>query len=159
MDTNFDGAQDIIQNYGNGSSGSIAAPAPATFTPKVVTYAESKVGTSFANGYCLKFVRLCFEGSYGFSSSACCANKYASTHVDSTSRDNIPLGADVYFNGSSSTCATCKNKCGHVGIYVGNGYIVHGWNGKIVKTTIDYVISKGYPYRGWGYHGNVVLTN
>ena len=157
MDTNFDGAQDKVQSYGNGTSGS--GSGPIAFTPKVVTFAESKVGTSFANGYCLRFVRQCFEASYGFSSSACCANKYGSSYIDSTSRDNIPLGADVFFGGSSVTCGTCKNKCGHVGIYVGNGYIIHGWNGKIVKTTIDYVISRGYPYRGWGYHSNVVLTN
>ena len=157
MDTNFDGKEDKKQSYGNGTSGS--KNPSKTFTPKVVTFAESKVGTSYANGYCLRFVRQCFESAYGFSSSACCAKKYGDSFIDSTSRDNIPLGADVFFYGSSSTCSTCKSKCGHVGIYVGNGYIVHGWGGKIVKTTIDYVVSRGYTYRGWGYHGNVVLTN
>ncbi|TYQ14559.1 UNVERIFIED_CONTAM: hypothetical protein Cloal_0905 [Acetivibrio alkalicellulosi] len=170
MDTNFDGAHNILQVYGKNPPKPTEEPktvknppkptsAPVAFTPKVVTFAESKVGTSYANGYCLRFVRQCFEHCYGFYSSACCANKYGNSYVRSSSKNNIPLGADVFFYGSSITCSTCKNKCGHVGIYVGNGYIVHGWNGKIVKTTIDYVVSRGYPYRGWGYHGNVVLKN
>ena len=126
---------------------------------EVVDLALSKVGTNFANGYCLKFVRLMFNEAYGFNSSACCAYKYGNSYIDSTSRNNIPLGASVFFGGSSLTCSTCGNKCGHIGIYVGDDYIVHGWSGKIVKYKIDRVINAGYPYRGWGWHGNVELTS
>ncbi|MBQ9736717.1 MAG: InlB B-repeat-containing protein [Clostridia bacterium] len=125
---------------------------------KIVDLALSKVGTSYANGYCLRFVRQLFEDAYGFKSTACCAYKYGNSFIDSKSRDDIPLGASVFFGGSSKTCSSCKNKCGHIGIYVGDGYIVHGWSGKIVKTTIDYVVDRGYPYRGWGWHGDKALT-
>lgn len=125
----------------------------------VVDLCLSKVGTSYANGYCLAFVKDMFKEAYGFTSTACCAYKYGSSYIDDTSRTNIPLGASVFFGGSSKTCGTCGSKCGHIGIYVGNDYIVHAWSGKIVKYKIDRVINAGYPYRGWGYHGNYKLTD
>ena len=125
----------------------------------VVDLALSKVGTNYANGYCLRFVKEMFATAYGFTSSDCCAYKYGSSYIDSTSRNNIPIGASVFFSGSSKTCSTCGNKCGHIGIYVGNDYVVHGWSGKIVKYKIDRIINAGYPYRGWGWHGNVQLTS
>ena len=123
----------------------------------VVNLALSKVGTNYMNGYCLAFVRQMFESAYGFSSTSCCAYKYGSRYIDSTSRSNIPLGADVFFGGSSKTCSTCGNKCGHIGIYVGDDYVVHGWNGKIEKYKIDRIINSGYPYRGWGWHNDIAL--
>lgn len=123
----------------------------------VVNLALSKVGTDYMNGYCLAFVRQMFESAYGYSSTACCAYKYGSRFIDSTSRTNIPLGADVFFGGSSKTCSTCGNKCGHIGIYVGDDYVVHGWSGKIEKFKIDRIINAGYPYRGWGWHNDIAL--
>lgn len=132
--------------------------AAAGYNPQtVVNLALGKVGTNYMNGYCLAFVRQCFESAYGYSSTACCAYKYGSRYIDSTSRDNIPLGADVFFGGSSKTCSTCGNKCGHIGIYVGDGYVVHGWSGKIEKFKIDRIINAGYPYRGWGWHNDMQL--
>lgn len=125
----------------------------------VVNLALSKVGTDFANGYCLKFVRLMFNEAYGFNSTACCAYTYGNSFIDSASRDDIPLGASVFFGGSTITCDTCGNQCGHIGIYVGDDYVVHGWSGTIQKFKIDRIISAGYPYRGWGWHGNVELTS
>ena len=127
----------------------------------VVSYALDWVGKDYPYGRCLQFVADCFANAYvGTSrSSACCAYKYGSSYIDSTSRSNIPIGADVFFGGSSSTCGTCGNKCGHIGIYVGNGEIVHAWNYKIAKTTIDKVVSSGYTYRGWGWHGNMSFSS
>lgn len=126
---------------------------------KVVNYALNLVGTSYANGYCLAFVKDIFSKTCGFTSSACCAYKYGSSYIDSSSKSNIPLGADVFFSGSSKTCSTCGHKCGHVGIYVGNGYIVHCWGGKIKKMKIDDVVNAGYPYRGYGWHGNANFSS
>ena len=124
----------------------------------VVNLALNKVGTTYPNGYCLAFVKDTFDSAYGFSSSACCAYKYGSSYIDNTSRNNIPLGASVFFAGSKKTCSKCNNKCGHIGIYVGNDSVVHVWNGKVVKYTIDRIIKAGYPYRGWGWHGNYELS-
>ena len=108
---------------------------------------------------CLGFVAYCFYEAFGIeNTSSCCAYNYGSTHIDSTSRENIPIGADVYFGGSNITCGTCGKKCGHIGIYVGDGYIIHSWAGKVQKMSIDYVISRGYPYRGYGWHADIELV-
>lgn len=115
-------------------------------------------GTTGWSGYCLAFVRQCFDEAYGFSSSSCCAYNYGNSYIDSTSRDNIPLGADVFFGGSDVVC-NCGNRAGHIGIYVGDGNIVHSWGSKIQKTSIQHVINCGYPYRGWGWHGNIELDD
>ncbi len=131
----------------------------------VVNIALNNVGsTSFKSGYCLNFVKQMFMQAYGFESTAPCAYEYGSKFIDSTSRDNIPLGADVFFSGGkigdSTICSNCRNIAGHVGIYVGDGYIVHLYGTKVVKTTIDYVLNTSgynYQYRGWGYHGNATL--
>lgn len=65
----------------------------------VVNLALSKVGTNYADGYCLAFVKDMFKQAYGFNSTACCAYKYGSSYIDSTNRNNIPLGASVFFWG------------------------------------------------------------
>ena len=135
----------------------IPASAASYDAQTVVQLALKKVGSSYKNGYCLAFVADMFESAYGFRSSACCAYKYGSSYLDSTSRNNIPLGASVFFGGSSKTCSTCGNKCGHIGIYVGDDSVVHAWSGKIVKYKIDRIVNAGYPYRGWGWHGNKPL--
>ncbi len=116
----------------------------------MVGYLKEIEGDPYTYGYCLRFVHESFENVYGYRAYACCAYKSGSTYVDSTSR-NIPIGACVYFAGSATTCGTCYNKAGHVGIYIGNGNIVHAWDGKVTNSSIDYIISRGYPYRGWGW--------
>ncbi len=123
---------------------------------RIVNYVNGRVGESYARGYCLRFVDESFQNIYGFREYSCCAYKCGSTYLDSASRD-IPLGACVFFGGSDVTCS-CGNRAGHIGIYVGNGNIVHAWAGKLVSTSIDYVVSCGYPYRGWGWLCNVTLT-
>lgn len=48
---------------------------------------------------CLGFVNSCFNKAYGIvagNEEACCAYHYGSLYIDSTSRDNIPIGADVF---------------------------------------------------------------
>ena len=128
----------------------------ATYDPdEVVSYAKSLVGNSYASGYCLRFVKECFSNTYGFTSSACCAYTYSKTYKDSTSMSNIPIGADVFFKGSGTTCSSCGNKAGHIGIYIGDGYCVHAMNGKVQKTKVSTI--DGYSnldYIGWGWHGN-----
>ena len=126
----------------------------------VVNIAEdyaSRGDTSYKN-LCLGFVAKCFRSAYGFQSSSCCAYNYGSSYIDNTSKNDIPLGAVVFFGGSSVVCSGCGHKAGHIGIYVGDNKIIHSWSGKVQKTTIDYVINCGYPYRGYGWHGNYELS-
>ena len=121
-------------------------------------------GTYNGSGYknlCLAFVATIVRDTYNFQdrSTSCCAYNYGSLFMDkvTTSWENVPAGADIFFGGSNVTCN--GHKAGHVGIYVGNGQIVHAWGGKIQKTTVQYVINCGYPMRGWGWHGNYNFTN
>ncbi len=140
---------------------SISVSAATTYdASKLVAKAESYVGSWFGKGWCLKFVADIVKETYGNTrSSACCAYKYGSTYIDSTSQSNIPIGADVFFTGSSSTCGSCGKKCGHVGIYVGDGYIIHDWSGYIRKHKISEITKSGsYSFRGWGWHGNMSFS-
>lgn len=125
---------------------------------RIVDYVNNRLGESYDYGYCLKFVEECYENVYGFRRRYPCAYESGTAYIDSTSRDNIPLGATVYFGGSSVICSSCGHNAGHVAIYVGDGYIVHNWAGKIQKTTIDYIVSRSYPYRGYGWMCDVPLT-
>ena len=127
---------------------------------KLVEYLLDKVGESFTSNACQAFVYQSLYNCFGVSNTkvSCCATKAWQNYGISSSRDNIPLGAAVYFGGSNVTDSTCGQQAGHVGLYVGNGDIVHAWSSQIKKTTIDYVISCGYPYRGWGWQGDYALS-
>ncbi len=145
----------FLMLIGMDSVTTLLVEAESTYDPKkVVDTALSYVGGTYKANYCLAFVKDMFMKTYGFESTACCAYKYGSSFIDSTNRNNIPLGADVFFSGSNVWCSESGTYAGHIGIYVGDDYIVHAWSGKIVKMKINNVISSGYPYRGWGWHGN-----
>lgn len=123
-----------------------------------VAQAYADKGSKKFKGLCLKFLWQCFYDAYEINSTACCAQTYGTNYIDSTSRANIPLGADVFFAGSSTTCSSCGNAAGHAALYIGNGEIIHAWGGKIQVSTIDFVVSQGYTYRGWGWHGDVEMA-
>lgn len=127
-------------------------------------YTLSKVGTSYTRGYCLGFVSHCFDNLPGYQwVSAACAKCAQNKWLVSTDKNynNIPIGATIYFNGNSKMSETCSagHKCGHVGIYVGDGYMVHLTLGVGKKQKIDNVISSWgtIEYAGWGWHGGYNL--
>ena len=130
----------------------------------VANYAKAAVGTHEMSrkGLCQTFAWECLYNTLGVSNKAgcgCCATKAWQSYGVSSSRDNIPLGAAVYFGGSSTIDSVCGQEAGHVGIYIGNNEIAHAWSSKIIcKTTIDYVINCGYYYRGWGWQGGYPLA-
>ena len=144
-----------------------AQAASAPFDPNdIVDYALSQVGTSTESGMCMKWVADAFRDCYQTTRySACCAAQFGIKYRDSSSRDDIPLGADVFFSGfygsGNDTCSSCGNKFGNIGIYVGDGYIVHSWGGKVKKDKIDYLLSLSnsgkLTYYGWGWHGNMLF--
>ena len=110
---------------------------------RVKSYVESLVGKSYTRNGCLAFVADVFRDLGGTRSSACCAKKYASSNITSTSSTDIPIGADVYFGNKNINCGTCKQNCGHIGIYVGGGYMVHASGGVIRKDKINGSYSNG----------------
>lgn len=92
--------------------------------------------------------------------SCSCAYEAGTVLVQSTSRSNIPTGSLVFFKGKSSQGkCSCGNYYGHVGIYVGDDYIVSiRSSGKILKEKISDWVSWGYAYRGWGMPKNVIIN-
>ena len=104
---------------------------------------RSLIGSHEFDGYCQRFVRICYEaaGIYGWAESATLAGNY---WMVSNSRYDIPIGAALYFTGNS--------EFGHVGIYTGNGCMLHALNGVREEKISDYWWAR---FRGWGYQGGV----
>ena len=140
-----------INGNDNDSKETITLLGAYSVTPKQVQdFFNSKVGTTNSwQGYCLKFVsdmwvQMGFQGAYGLGS----AKLYAKECIVSTSRDNIPIGADVFFD-------TGEN--GHIGVHVGDGYFVHAGSKSVIeKQNINdsYYSSR---YMGWGWHRYVTV--
>ena len=148
-------------------SGNVVAPVVSNSkysSDAIVKYANSIVGRRLEQrGLCLGYVMRWFNEVYGISANgtSCCAYHYGNRYRVSTSRQDIPKGAIVYFSGSDYWCG--KDRCGHVGIHVGNNEIVHAYtqNGVplVGKHKITAVESWGYPYQGWCWFGGVQLSD
>lgn len=126
---------------------------------KIVDYVNTLTDTPYAASACQMFVRTTFEKCLDVHNTEiiCCATKAWEVYGVSDSKD-IPTGAAVYFSGSSTVDSYCGRSAGHVGIYLGDGYIAHDWGAKIIKTTIEYVTDRGYTYLGWGWQGKHPLN-
>ena len=132
-----------------------ASAATRLTSSQIKNYVESRVGQTYTKNACLAFVKECFVNLGGPQSTSCCAYNYGNSFIVSTSKDNIPIGADVFFGNKNIKCGSCGNYCGHIGIYVGNGKMVHASGGEILKTDLNYVSN----YRGWGYHGGINIVD
>ena len=131
---------------------------------------ENKIYDGYG-GMCLSYVQMMFQKMGAAQSTDCCALKYGESHIVSTSRDDIPLGADIFFSGSKSYHSGnygYNHDCGHVGVYIGNGYFISmekisgTSQGKVKKRTIyewEHLKNYNYKYMGWGVHGNVTISD
>ena len=144
----------LLYLFSNKNVLSVHASVSLTST-QIANYFNSQEGKSWANDACLNFVRTCFQNMGGEFSSSCCAYNYGNSHIQSDDINSIPVGADVFFDKSSSTCSTCGNNAGHIGVYVGNGYFVHATGGKVQKSLVSDWSSR---FRGWGYHGGITVV-
>lgn len=147
-------------NYGVGS-GTVDLPKPSstiTTAQQFVTYLKQFVGDNYTSGRCQMFVQESYLRAFGVTNktTVCCAHKAYQKYCPDSNHNNwnIPIGAAVYFSGSTTTCSYCKQKAGHVGIYIGNNKIIHVWYGKIMETDISYVTNRNYTYLGWGWQAN-----
>ena len=121
---------------------------------QIISAGKSIIGSQDYNGYCQAFVRWCYEQSGIY------ASKNASYALQawnwwgiSSSRDNIPVGACIYFDSYSSPT------CGHVGIYIGNNQFIHavssasdGVNGVRISSLSTYWWNL---YKGWGWQAGI----
>lgn len=155
------------KNVPTTDSSNVSSPTNSTGTLstkqiQLLEYVLGKVGTSYPSNACQSFVWRMYYDMDICDESRCCARNAASSWRESTSTSDIPIGAAVYFSGSSIQCSYCGNMCGHVGIYVGDGYMVHAWDSgdsvicKDKISTIDSYAS--YDYIGWGWNGGCDLT-
>ena len=124
----------------------------------VINYFVGRVGDYYPSGKCLAFVANCWSNLGATFSSACCAYNYGNSHIQSTSIDNIPIGADVFFgNCGGGPCSNCgASYYGHIGVYVGNGEFVHATGGSVQKSSLSSWRNK---YRGWGFHSYVTVKD
>ncbi|GEM_PF-2273956 len=113
----------------------------------VIAYARAKIGSRAYNGYCQRFVRVCFEAAGIEQDVGVYSAKEASQKwIVSTSRENIPVGAVLYFNATSY---------GHVGIYLGNNRMIHA-----LHRVVESEISTNFwdLYIGWGWQAGIKPT-
>ena len=67
--------------------------------------------------------------------------------------ENIPVGAAVYLRSKNTNSAGYKY--GHVGVYVGDGYVVHALS-TVRKQKLTDMLGT-YNYLGWGWQYGVDL--
>lgn len=118
--------------------------------------------------WCLKFVADQFAEMGAVRDSTCCAAWYGSLHEAAgtiVTINSVPIGSDVFFTSNSTVCSTCTARekktmyAGHVGIYVGGGYVIHAMNNRISKDKVVTLHNfKSMDYAGYAKHGNVTVT-
>lgn len=112
----------------------------------VIAYARSRIGSPAFNGYCQRFVKYCFQAAGITGDNTASAYGACEKWLVSTSRDNIPVGAVMYFNSSAY---------GHSAIYLGNNRFIHA-----VSTVTEAEITSYFwdRYIGWGWECGIEPT-
>ncbi|MCL0075035.1 pesticin C-terminus-like muramidase, partial [Thermodesulfovibrionales bacterium] len=123
---------------------------------KAAQWAIDRVGTEGWRFFCLNFVANAYDQTAsGRSSANILANELANANLlKKYSLYNAPVGALVFWY----ACPRANENFGHVGIYVGDGYVVHA-AGKYVQK--DNMAGRqprercehagNAPYRGWAH--------
>lgn len=143
------------------SWGMLGVKVHAIYTPTndayvLVNYLNNQVGKAYTANRCQAFVYNSLVNALGVYGAKACAYEAWLDFGVSTDRD-IPLGAAVYFSGGSYPCGS--HIAGHVGLYVGDGYVVHVAQSKVQKTLVSSIESwRGYSYLGWGWQGGYALA-
>lgn len=141
----------IIFNVGNNTSkidiGSIdfADETVNDTQKKIVAVATNyqNYGISAGSGYCQAWVADVYQAVTGSRGSAHCALCAADMWAVSSDWSKIPVGATVY--------GYASNPYGHVGIYIGNGQVIHNLSGTVKVQSLESWVKdfKGFAW-GWG---------
>lgn len=114
--------------------------------------ARKYIGSNNYNGYCQRFVRVVGQNIGLPAGSASSALDACNKWRVSTDR-NIPVGAAVYLRGRNKN--TNGYKYGHVGIYVGNGNVIHALT-TVREQSLNELLGT-FDYLGWGWQAGVDL--
>ena len=149
---------------------SLNTSAEVTITrEQIINHANNLRGTYYTKGYCLEWLATKFWQALGAPySSTCCAYAHGNARIVSTSKNDIPIGANVYFSGGSTKCRN-NHIAGHVGVHIGSQNILSliryssDPDGKAMVrvNTISEILGwpTGYAYMGWGYPDGVNLVD
>lgn len=147
----------IIFNVGNNTSkidiGSIdfADETVNDTQKKIVAVATNyqNYGISAGSGYCQAWVADVYQAVTGSRGSAHCALCAADMWAVSSDWSKIPVGATVY--------GYASNPYGHVGIYIGNGQVIHNLSGTVKVQSLESWVEdfKGFA---WGWENNKHLV-
>lgn len=117
---------------------------------KIVAVAlnSESYGISAKSGYCQAWVADVYQAVTGSRGSAHCALCAADMWAVSNDFSQIPVGATVY--------GYAGNPYGHVGIYIGNGQVIHNLSGTVKVQSLESWVNdfKGFA---WGWENGIVL--
>lgn len=115
----------------------------------VATNSES-YGISVKSGYCQAWVADVYQAVTGKRGHAHCALCAADMWAVSNDWSKIQVGATVYGYSSS--------QFGHVGIYIGNGKVIHNLSGTVKVQSLESWI-KDFKGFAWGWENEKILNN
>ena len=124
--------------------------AEASQVDDVIAAARSMLGNTTYGGWCLKYVQDAYDAAGIYTTRVASAKIAEDRWKVSTSRDNIPRGAVVFFGGMDSTN-------GHIEIYTGNNTMIGTGSGTVEERAInDWYWAR---YTGWGWLDGIVLQD
>lgn len=115
----------------------------------VATNSES-YGISAGSGYCQAWVADVYQAVTGSRGSAHCALCAADMWAVSQDFSKIQVGATVY--------GYASNPYGHVGIYIGNGKVIHNLSGTVKVQSLESWV-KDFKGFAWGWENNKNLRD
>lgn len=115
----------------------------------VVATNSEKYGISAKSGYCQAWVADVYQAVTGSRGSAHCALCAAEKWAVSDDWSKIQVGATVY--------GYASNPYGHVGIYIGNGKVIHNLSGTIKVQSLESWV-KDFKGFAWGWDNNTMLS-
>lgn len=118
---------------------------------KIVAVAlnSESYGISTKSGYCQAWVADVYQAVTGKRGHAHCALCAADMWGVSSDWSKIPVGATVY--------GYASNPYGHVGIYIGNGQVIHNLSGTVKVQSLESWVNdfKGFAW-GWENDNNLL---
>lgn len=149
----------LIYNIGGVSGGSGIDIKDLDFSNETVNDTQKKIvavatnsakyGISARSGYCQAWVADVYQAVTGSRGSAHCALCAADMWAVSSDWSKIPVGATIY--------GYASNPYGHVGIYIGNGNVIHNLSGTVKVQSLESWV-KDFKGFAWGWENNMSLV-